>query len=129
MIGIIRICNKEIKALEKEIKTFLDAIPESKERQQVLQQIDGIGEIISMSLIALLPELGRLNRREIANLVGLAPHPNESSQMVGYRCTKGGRQEVRSILFMAAMTVARSSSRLGEFYRELIARGKKRWWH
>lgn len=87
---------------------------------------DGIGNAISSTLIALLPELGQMDRRSIASLVGVAPHPYESGKMKGYRSTKRGRREVRNILFMAAMTASKSKGRLGEFYRSLIARGKKK---
>jgi transposase len=112
--------------LETEINQLIQADPDKQAKQVILQEIDGIGPTTSNSLLALLPELGNVNRRQIASLVGVAPHPCESGKSVGYRQTQGGRQTVRSILFMAAMTAARSKGRLGEFYRKLIARGKKK---
>jgi transposase len=91
----------------------------------VLQEIPGVGPIVSGALLALLPELGVINRKQIASLVGLAPYPYESGQKIGYRKTKGGRQDIRSLIFMSALTASRSKSRLGKFYQGLINRGKK----
>ena len=73
-----------------------------------------------------MPELGTIDRRKIASLGGLAPHPNESGNKIGYRYTRGGRSDIKPVLFMAAMTAARSHSPLGEFYRKLVASGKKK---
>ena len=97
-----------------------------QEKKKILQQVPGIGEITSLMLIALLPELGHLNRRQIASLVGLAPYPNESGKKIGYRRTKGGRLEVRNILFMAGLSAAHSKSRLGDKYKKLTNAGKKK---
>ena len=85
-----------------------------------------MGETISVYLIALLPELGKLDRKKIASLAGLAPHPNESGRKIGYRSTRAGRADIKPILFLAAMTAARSKSILGDFYRRLIQAGKKK---
>lgn len=124
--AMINALEKQMLAVDEAIQSLIDADPKQKEKQQVLQEVDGIGQIISGTLLALLPELGTVNRRKIASLVGLAPHPYESGSKIGYRRTKGGREDARSILFMAAMTASRSKGRLGEFYRSMIARGKKK---
>lgn len=79
-----------------------------------LLTIPGIGIKTVYSILALLPELGTLNGKQIASLCGLAPHPKQSGKNKGYRATIGGRRELRSALFMAAMAAARSKSRLGE---------------
>ena len=72
-----------------------------------------------------MPELGTLTRREAASLSGVAPHPHESGKHQGYRSTKGGRQEIKPILFISAMAASRGKHSLGIFYRKLIERGKK----
>lgn len=123
--GIIKHIEEELKALDLEVQALIELDPVQKEKQRILQEISGVGPVVSSALLALLPELGTVNRRQIASLVGLAPHPYECDQMIGYRKTKGGRQDLRSILFMSAMTASRSKSRLGEFYQGLINRGKK----
>jgi transposase len=125
-LAMIKALEKQLQVVDQVIQSLIDTSPEEKAKQKVLQEVDGIGPIISGTLLALLPELGTMNRKKIASLVGLAPHPYESGAKIGYRRTKGGREDVRSILFMAAMTACRSNGRLGEFYRQLIARGKKK---
>jgi transposase len=91
-----------------------------------LTSITSIGVVTATSLLALMPELGRLDRRQVAALGGLAPHPNQSGASDGYRRTKGGRPEVRKALFMAALSAARHHKTLRPFYEKLIAKGKKK---
>ena len=84
----------------------------------------GIGPIASATLIAELPELGRLNRREIAALVGVAPMANDSGNARGRRRIQGGRFEVRRVLYMAALTATRRNPVIKAFYERLVAAGK-----
>ena len=72
-----------------------------------------------------MPELGSLNHKQVASLAGLAPHANESGMFKGQRRVKGGRSEVRTALFMAAMAARNSNSRFKIFYEKLVASGKK----
>lgn len=125
-LNMIECLGKEIKSINEKIDLLIEADPERKAKKAVLVTIDGIGDVTSCLLLSLLPELGRVNRRQIASLVGLAPYPRESGMKVGYRSTRGGREDVRSALFMSAMTASRSKGRLGQFYQSLIARGKKK---
>ncbi len=81
---------------------------------------------LSQDFLCLMPELGYLNRREVASLAGVAPHPRESGKTAGYRRIIGGRSSVRKKLFTASMAAARSKSALGAFYSDLIGRGKKK---
>jgi len=90
----------------------------------LLQSTRGIGPIASATLIAQLPELGRLNRREIAALVGVAPIANESGTSRGRRRVQGGRFEIRRVLYMATLTAARRNPVIKAFYQRLIATGK-----
>lgn len=85
----------------------------------------GIGFLTAVSLLALMPELGTLNRRQAAALAGLAPHPRQSGATDSYRRTKGGRPEVKKVLFMAALTAAKRDPKMRAFYERLIANGKK----
>jgi transposase len=107
---------KELVALNKELSIKIELLK---------NEIDGIGERTAINLLSTLPELGSLNRRQIASLAGVAPHPYESGKKIGYRNTRGGREIVKPILFMAAMAASRSKGKLGEYYRALLARGKK----
>jgi transposase len=90
----------------------------------LLQSTRGIGPITSATLIAELPELGRLNRREIAALVGVAPIANESGTSRGRRRVHGGRFETRRVLYMATLTAARRNPVIKAFYQRLIDAGK-----
>ncbi len=123
---IIECLEEQLKAIMSEMNTLVATQPDLASKRTLLETIPGIGEKISLELVVLLPELGQINRREIASLVGVAPHPKESGQRVGYRHTHGGRREVRATLFMAALTVARSKSYLGEKFRSMTAAGKKK---
>jgi transposase len=91
---------------------------------KILCAIKGIGVITAANLLALLPELGTLNRRQIASLGGLAPHPNQSGGSDKYRFVKGGRRDVKAVLFMAALSASRCHATLLVFYQQLLARGK-----
>jgi len=90
-----------------------------------LRSLSGIGFVTAASIVALMPELGTLNRRQAAALAGLAPHPAQSGTSDGYRRTRGGRPELKKVLFMAALTAVRRDPKLSVFYRRLIANGKK----
>ena len=90
----------------------------------LLQSTNGIGPVASATLIAQLPELGRLNRREIAALVGVAPMSNDSGNRRGRRRVQGGRFEIRRVLYMATLTAARYNPVIRAFYERLKAAGK-----
>lgn len=90
----------------------------------LLRSTSGIGPVSSASLIAELPELGKLNRREIAALVGVAPMANDSGKARGRRRVQGGRFEIRRVLYMATLTAARHNPAIKAFYDRLKAAGK-----
>jgi transposase len=94
------------------------------ELDRLLRSATGIGRVASATLIATLPELGHLNRREIAALVGVAPMANESGTSRGRRRVQGGRFEVRRVLYMAALSAARRNPVIRVFYQRLRAMGK-----
>jgi transposase len=90
-----------------------------------LRAVPGIGPVAACTLLALLPELGQLNRRQVASLAGLAPHPRDSGQTSGRRHTgRSGRRGLRPVLFMAALSAARAHPQLSDFAQRLIQAGK-----
>jgi transposase len=91
---------------------------------KLLQSASGIGPVACAALIADLPELGRLDRREIAALVGVAPFPRDSGTMRGRRTIGGGRFQLRNTLYMATLTATRFNPMIAPFYKRLIASGK-----
>lgn len=126
-------CQKMIEAISEQIVDISAKIDELvmnnkvlKAKKEVLKTIPGIGEIIATDLLVLLPELGRLTRRAIASLVGLAPRANDSGGFRGYRATGPGRKEIKPLLFMSAMAARNSKSELKIFYTKLIETGKKK---
>jgi transposase len=113
----------QIAQLDTRIDT-LQTAPALVPIHRVLTQMTGIGAVGASSLIALMPELGQINRRQIASLAGLAPHPRESGRFAGKRRTGGGRHELRPVLFMIALSAARFCPKLNPFYDRLVSQGK-----
>ena len=93
-------------------------------RHQVLKTVPGIGDVTASQLLALIPELGKLSRKAIASLCGVAPVARDSGRTVGHRTVGRGREHIKPILFLAAMSARRSNTRLKAFYESLIARAK-----
>ena len=115
--------NSEIKEIEAEIKKLLEDEKISKIKE-ILVSEKGIGEQTAAILIASLPELGKLENRQITKLVGLAPMAYESGKMKGNRHIRGGRTRVRNALFMASISAVRSNTKVSEFYKNLRNKGK-----
>jgi transposase len=120
-----------IKALEKELNVLDEGIDESVrgspvwcEKEDLLKSVPGVGNVTARTLLAELPELGALTRREIASLAGLAPWTRQSGKWKGRSFTGGGRAAARTSLFMAALVAARHNPVLKTFHQRLIAAGK-----
>ncbi len=116
--------NKDIKAIDREIEKLVQSDDDWKHRAKLLGTMPGIGEVTSATIIAELPELGELNRRQISALVGLAPFNRDSGEMRGRRSIFGGRQSVRAALYMAALSARRCNPAIREFSERLSAQGK-----
>jgi transposase len=121
---IISALAQERARIEAGLDTLLAAEPANPRRRQLLQTIPGVGPAISATLLADLPELGRLDRRAIASLAGLAPHPSDSGTRSGHAHIQGGRPCVRTALYIAAVSAARSDNGFKAEYRALRAAGK-----
>lgn len=120
----IRHLQAEIARIEKAIGKIIEASPLFHARETLLRSIPGIGPIVSRTLLAELPELGTLDRHEIAALAGLAPYSRDSGTWRGKRWIRGGRTRVRAVLYVAAMAAIRGNGPLAVFYRRLIDAGK-----
>lgn len=114
----------EIAALERILEEHVHQVKELRERKQLLETAPAVGPKTSTSCTVLLPELGTLGPKQIAGLVGLAPHPKDSGKKSSPRTISGGRPEVRSALYMAALAATTHNPVLKEFYQRLIQRGK-----
>ena len=115
---------KELADLDGEISDHVRGSPAWAEKEDLLASVPGIGPTIARSLIAELPELGSLDRRQIAALVGLAPWTRQSGQWRGKSFIGGGRANVRRVLFMGAMVASRFNPTLKLFRDRLVAAGK-----
>jgi len=124
--GIICAIKAQIKDFEDQIGHLIQASPLWCMQDNLLREVKGIGPITSATLIATLPELGKLNRREIASLVGVAPYNHDSGKLRGRRSIKGGRSEARKALYMATLVACRWNSVIKEFSDRLEARGKRK---
>jgi transposase len=113
-----------IAALDRQIKELMKTSAIWNHTNQILRSVPGIGPVVSFSLLADLPELGKLNRQQISKLVGLAPLNCDSGQKHGARHIYGGRTSVRSILYMATLTAIRHNPVIKAFYDRLIANHK-----
>lgn len=118
--------DKEIEALDSRIQELLASCEDLKAREEVLRTVPGIGPTIAASLLALFPELGRLDRRAAASLAGVAPHPRDTGKLLRPRITRGGRRDVKTLLFLAALTAIRGNNAFAQFNRRLLESGKKK---
>ena len=129
--GVARQIRAHIKYLERllgDIEADLDhriaASPAWRARDDLLRSAKGVGPGLSRTLIGELPELGQLNRKQIAKLVGVAPLARDSGQVRGHRAIWGGRRQVRAVLYMATLSAIRSNPTIRNYYRHLLAEGK-----
>ena len=115
---------QELSDLDNDLREALRRSPVWREKDDLLRSVPGVGEQLSLSLLAYLPELGTLNRKQIAALVGVAPFNRDSGPRRGKRSVWGGRIRVRATLYMAALSASRYNPVLRVFYQRLLAAGK-----
>src|SRR5713226_2727902 len=115
---------QRLAVIDSQLKAQLQSSSVWRVKDDLLQSVPGIGPVVSLSLLAELPELGTLNRQQISKLVGVAPLNRDSGQQRGTRHIYGGRARVRSLLYMAALTATRCNPVIKEFYERLLANKK-----
>ena len=120
----IRQLDAEIEAFDKLIKKSIEENEEFRHKNQLLQTVPGISKAISPVLVAMPDEAGKVSRRQIAALAGLAPFNHDSGTLKGHRAIAGGRRRVRRALYMAALGATGSNARLAEKYRQMRKDGK-----
>lgn len=115
---------RELRIADTDLGTMVRESPAWRERDDVLQSVPGVGRVVSLTMLADLPELGQLSRREIAKLVGVAPLSRDSGTFRGRRFVQGGRATVRAALYMAALVATRRNDVIKAFYARLLEAGK-----
>jgi transposase len=117
---------EQLNELEQDLNDFIRRTPLYLAKDQLLQTVPGVGALTSQSLMAWLPELGTLNRKQIAALVGVAPFNRDSGHMRGRRTVWGGRKQIRSSLYMATIAACRFNPAIQNFYQRLLQAGKRK---
>lgn len=121
---VIGTVETQITAIEERIRILIASSPELKQKSEVIQSVPGIGENTAAALVSGLPEIGTLNRRQIASLTGTAPVNRDSGQFRGKRMTGGGRCEIRHLLYMPTLAAIRHNPVIRRFYQRLVSAGK-----
>jgi transposase len=117
---------QELDQLDQEIDAHIDQFPEWKQKAELLSSVPGVGRVTTVTFLALLPELGTINRQQIAALVGVAPVNKDSGKRQRKRRVFGGRANVRCVLFMAALSASKHNPQIRTFYNRLLNNGKEK---
>ena len=115
---------QELSDLDKGLRQTLRRSPVWREKDDLLRTVPGVGPQLSLTLLAHLPELGTLDRKQIAALVGVAPYNRDSGTLRGKRAVWGGRSRVRAVLYMGALVASRHNPAIRDLYQRLLAAGK-----
>ena len=115
---------KQIATVDAMIDKHIDQDPDLRSSSERLQQLTGVGRVLSSTVLAYVPELGKIEDAQLSALVGVAPFPKDSGKTQAPRHVRGGRSQVRHVLYMAAVSAARSNPILAAFYQRLRANGK-----
>ena len=121
---ILKSLKKQVITLDQLIAKLVESNSANARKVEIMQSIKGIGPVATSTFVAELPELGELNRGQIAKLVGVAPINHDSGQHLGKRKTIAGRSSVRRVLYMSALVATRHNPRIKAFYQRLLASGK-----
>ena len=122
--AVVKVIEAQLKNIDRQINQQIENTPRLRQRSEILESVPGIGPTTANMLVTELPELGRLNRRQIAALVGVAPIARDSGTFRGKRMTGGGRKKIRSRLFMPTLVAVRYNPILRAYYNRLLSRGK-----
>ena len=115
---------QELEGIMTDLNTTMRQSPVWREKEDVLRSVPGVGPVLTTTLLANLPELGTLTRKEVAALAGVAPFPRDSGTLNGRRAIWGGRAHVRAALYMAALVAPRRNPVIRAFYQRLCQAGK-----
>ncbi len=121
---VLKAIEKETLWIDKQLDKAISQVPEWQHKVDILMSAHGVGKVLAYTLISELPELGKLNRKQIAALVGIAPMNRDSGTKKGKRYIQGGRHKVRTVLFVSMMSAIQHHPTLKPMYQRLVANGK-----
>lgn len=122
--NILEKITREIAGIDRQLDELIAEIPQWQERVDQLTSAKAVGKVVAYTLLSELPELGRLNRKQIAALVGIAPMNRDSGRYQGKRFIRGGRHKVRTVLFVSMMSAIQCHPKIKPMYERLVAAGK-----
>jgi len=122
--SILKVIKKETENIDKQLDKLISSIAEWRQRRDLLLSAKGVGKVLAYTLMSELPELGTLNRKEIAALAGVAPMNRDSGNFEGKRYIRGGRHKVRTVLFVSMMSAIQCHPKLKPMYERMVANGK-----
>jgi transposase len=122
--AVLKVIQAQLENIDRQIEEHIRNTPQLQQRAETIDSVPGIGPTTAHLLVTELPELGRLNRRQIAALVGIAPIARDSGTFRGKRMTGGGRKNIRSRLFMPTLVAVRHNPVLKAYYIRLVSQGK-----
>lgn len=121
---VLKSIQKEIQWVDKQLDKWVAQVPQWQHDVDILTSAHSVGKVLAFTLLSELPELGRLSRREVAALVGVAPMNRDSGRKQGLRSIRGGRHKVRTVLFVSMFTAIQHHPVLKPMYQRLLAQGK-----
>src|ERR1700722_12508564 len=121
---VISVLDQQIRQIEQQIENLLESDEQWKNKAEIIASVPGAGPVLTATLMTELPEAGRLNRKQIAALAGLAPYNHDSGKFAGKRRISGGRSALRKVLYMAARAATKYNPPIRELYRRLLKAGK-----
>ena len=122
--AVMKTLNSQIRKIDSKLDKAIAKVPAWQEKVELLMSAHSVGRVLAYTLLSELPELGKLNRKEIAALVGVAPMNRDSGTKKGKRYIRGGRHKVRTVLFVSMMTAIQHNPKIKAYYQKLLAQGK-----
>lgn len=122
--AVMKTLNSEINKIDSKLDKAIAKVPAWQEKVELLMSAHSVGRVLAYTLLSELPELGKLNRKEIAALVGVAPMNRDSGTKKGKRYIRGGRHKVRTVLFVSMMTAIQHNPKIKAYYKKMLAQGK-----
>ena len=122
----IKYLERQLEDIDADLEQTIEKSPLWRAKDDLLRSAKGVGPVLSRTLLAEVPELGHLNRKQIAKLIGVAPLARDSGKVRGRRQIWGGRAHVRSVLYMATLSAIRSNPAIAAYHARLVAQGKPR---